>query len=87
VSRYCCENDSFLYVVISSLISWGEVCDVMFVFIRVRIRHYILKELTSFHETGTKILQVTPAVIVLNSQQFFCVPAWRFNLLAPEFYI
>jgi hypothetical protein len=68
VSRYCCENDHFLYVMISTLLSSGEVCDVMFVFIRVRVCHYILKGLTNFHETGTKILQVTPAVIVLNSQ-------------------
>jgi len=75
--RYCCESDHFLCEIISSLLSWGGVCDVVFVFMRVHIRHYILEELTSFHETGTKIVLVDTCHNCIKFLAIFNVPAWR----------
>lgn len=75
--RYCCEKDHFLCVIISSLLSWVGVCDVMFVFMRVHIRHYILKELTNFHETDTKIVPVDACHNCIKFSAIFNVPAWR----------
>lgn len=44
---------------------------------RVRIRNYILKELTSFHETCSEIVQVATCHNCVKFSAIFNVPAWK----------
>ena len=49
-----------------------------FVFIRVLIHQYVLKEWTNFHETCTKIVLVDTCHSCIKFSAIFSVPAWRY---------
>jgi hypothetical protein len=71
VLRYCCEKTILMLHLVRCFLG-GEVCDVMFVFVRVHIGQYIFKERTHFHKTCTKIVHVC-----IKFSAIFNVPAWR----------